>query len=190
MDYEKLKKIINSKGYKFFEGEFNVNLIGVRSGEVATNEFDDTLFIAIQMNGEKHVITLEEFTTDPGHYYLKNKFLNPKGCAIVKPGQYPGMWTFGKHRGKYNALVQVGNVTVYRDRTKDNKIDTGTEQTGLFGINMHHAYDSELINKYSAGCQVHKHDEQLEFILSICKLSAIYYGNTFTYTLIEERDLL
>jgi len=187
--YELLKQAVESKGYKFFEGEMNINLIGVRSSNVVTNEFDDTLLVAFELNGQKIVLTFKDFTTDPGFYYLKQKFLNPKGCAILKPGQYPGMWTIGKHRGKYPALVQVGKCTVYRDRDGDNQIDTDTEQSGLFGINMHHGYDAEDINKYSAGCQVHSHDEQLNVIIALCEMSAVKWGDAFTYTLLEKADI-
>jgi len=186
--YDQLKEIIESKGYKFFEGNLNINLIGVRSEDIVTNEFDDALLIAIEMGDVKQVISFGEFTTDPGFYYLKEKHLNSKGCAILKPGQYRGMWGFGKHRGKYKALVQVGNCTVYRDRNKDNTIDTESEQTGLFGINHHHAYDASKINKYSAGCQVHRSVQQLNTVLALCHLSATKWGKTFSYTLLELND--
>lgn len=186
--YDKLKKAVEDKGFKFFTGDLNINLIGVRSSDTLTNDFDDILYIAIEIGGEKCVYVFNQFTTDPGHYYLKKKFLNPKGCAILKPGQYRGMFGFGKHRGKYDALVQKGKCTVYRDRNKDNTIDKKTEQTGIFGINMHHAYDSEEINKYSAGCQVHQDDFKLDRVLELCKMSAEKYGASFTYTLLEKKD--
>lgn len=189
--YEQLQELFESKGFAFFTGELNINLIGVRKNNIITNQFDDQLLIAVEINGVKQVMNFGDFTTDPGFYYLKKKFLNHKGCAILKPGQYRGMWTFGKHRGEYNALVQKGKCTVYRDRNKDNSIDEGTEQEGLFGINMHHAYDSgKGINKYSAGCQVHKSVTQLKAVLSLCKHSAKIYGDSFSYTLIMRDDLL
>lgn len=187
--YDKLQKTLESKGYRFFTGDLNINLIGIRNSNELTNEFDDFLCVAIEENGKKTLYVFNDFTTDPGFYYLKKKFLNPKGCAIMKPGQYGGMLTFGKHRGKYDALVQVGKCTVYRDRTKDNKIDFDTEQTGVFGINIHHAYDREEINKYSAGCQVHQSQSKLDKVLELCEKSAKKYGDKFTYTLIELKDL-
>ena len=187
--YDELKEVVEAKKHKFFTGDLNINLIGVRSSDILTNDFDDTLYVAIEVGGVKRVYVFNQFTTDPGHYYLKKKFLNSKGCAVLKPGQYRGMFGFGKHRGKYDALVQVGKCTVYRDRTKDNKIDKKTEQTGIFGINMHHAYDSEEINKYSAGCQVHQDDFKLTRVLELCKMSAEKYGAGFTYTLLEKKDL-
>ena len=188
ISYSDLKRVVTGRGYKFFEGDLNINLIGVRKENIATNEFDDQLLVAIEIGGDKQVISFGDFTTDPGFYYLKKRFLNPNGCAILKPGQYRGMFGFGKHRGKYPALVQKGKCTVYRDRNADNTIDVDTEQTGLFGINMHHAFDAKKIGKYSAGCQVHAHDEQLNVILALCRLSTVNYGPSFTYTLLELSD--
>lgn len=179
---------MTAKGYKFFEGNLNINLIGVRNNDSLTNEFDDKLIVVIQINGSVKVKEFENFTTDPGHFYIKEKLLNKNGCAIVKPGQYEGLYKIGKHRKKYPALVQVGEVTVYRDADKDELIDKGTEDTGVFGINMHHAYKSKTIDANSAGCQVHQDQVQLNYILRLCELSAEVYGETFTYTLLESSD--
>lgn len=190
LSYKQLQDIMERKKYRFFTGDRNINLIGVRANNTISNNFDDTLYIAIELDGIKQVFKFDDFTTDPGHYYLKQKFLNPAGCAILKPGQYPGIWQIGKHKGKYRALVQTGICTVYRDRNKDNTIDTDTEQTGLYGINMHHAYDTKSsINRYSAGCQVHRSVNSLNFILNLCTASARIYGSSFTYTLLEAEDL-
>ena len=179
MNYDTLQRVVLSKDYKFFEGDKNINLIGVRKENIVTNEFDDRLLLAYEHNGIKQVIEFADFTTDPGFYYLKKKHLNRKGCAILKPGQYRGMWRIGKHRGKYPALVQVGKCIVYRDRNNDNTIDINSEQEGLFGINQHHAYDTKkTIGKYSAGCQVHRDDHQLNIILAYCRWSAQEYCYT------------
>lgn len=188
MTLETIKKVFAEKNYEFFEGERNVNLIGIRNNDSLTNEFDDKLLVVIQLNGETQIKEFDSFTTDPGHYYLKEKFLNKDGCAILKPGQYRSMWKLGLHRGKYAALVQVGNCVVYRDADKDELIDKGIEDNGVFGINMHHAYDSEEINRNSAGCQVHSKKDQLNYILQLCKISAEVYGVYFSYTLLESKD--
>ena len=63
---------------------------------------------------------------------------------------------------------------------------------GYFGINIHRSnpYDeSYAINKWSAGCQVFKKVEDYNSFIETCKESAKIYGNSFTYTLIEEKDL-
>ncbi|MCH9621040.1 MAG: hypothetical protein S4CHLAM20_04540 [Chlamydiia bacterium] len=186
--YAQVQRVMKSKGFKFFTGEMSINLIGIRKDESISNEFDDTLIVCIVMNGEPFITQFGNFTTEPGHYYLKEKFLNDLGCAILAPGQYRGMWKQGLHRGKYPALVQRGRCKVYRDSNRDECIDVVVERTGLFGINMHHAYDREKIGKYSAGCQVHSSPIALEAVLDLCKKSASRYGDSFTYTLLEEKD--
>lgn len=188
MNLKELKSIMFAKGYKFFEGDRNINLIGIRKDNKLSNEFDDKLVVVIQLNGQTKIKTFENFTTDPGAYYTKEKLLNKDGAAIMKPGQYRGLWQIGLHRGKYKALVQVGKCVVYRDGDKDEEIDAVLEDEGRFGINMHHAYDSEQINRYSAGCQVHQEDDQLNYVLRLCEVSAEVYGSRFTYTLLEESD--
>lgn len=67
--------------------------------------------------------------------------MNPKGTAILAPGQYQSSHKIGLHRGKYKALVQHRPVTVYRDNNKDSKYDLEPtkKDTGIFGINIHKA---------------------------------------------------
>lgn len=81
--------------------------------------------------------------------------MNPKGAARIKFDQYKA-WKVGLHKDQNPALVQADNVTVHRDFDR-NGIRTGDElDTGLFGINQHHANDAPRhdIGKWSAGCLV------------------------------------
>ncbi len=185
---EKIKEVFKQKGYVFLTGNHNINLIGIRNSDNITNEFDDILIVVIEVNGGTRIKNFDNFTTDPGNFYVKEKLLNPNGCAIVKPGQYQGLFSIGKHKNDYPALVQVGEIIVFRDANKDELISKGLEDKGNFGINLHHAFDSVNVDKYSAGCQVLKSKEDLDYILSLCKLSAKTYGNKFTYTLLERKD--
>lgn len=190
MKVEEIKKVMASKGYAFFEGPWNVNLIGIRKDNKLSNQFDDT-FLLIYQDDDYHWVMHEftKFTTDPGEYYSQKKLLNPEGVAIMVPGQYKSIWKFGLHRGKYDALVQRGKVTVYRDSNKDIVIDLDSEtDTGLFGINLHHAAEASTVGKYSAGCQVFQYPRHLKSVLDILHKSAEKYGDSFTYTLLEEKD--
>lgn len=190
--YESIKKSVEKLGYSFFTGDYNINLIGVRTKNRIADNFDDYMVIAYQKGKENIIEVFDEFTTDPGIYYLKEKLLNPNGCAIAKPGQYKGLWQIGVHNGKYTALIQTGNkITVYRDRDKDDILeeDPSTEQSGYFGINCHHGYDSGKVRNHSAGCQVFKHKKDLERLLDIAFQSRKAYGNKFTYTLLTEAQL-
>ena len=159
------------------------NLIGIRSAADAPNKFDDT-FILYRKIGEIPDIYTFPNTTNPGTTYLQ-RLLNPKGAAVLKPGQYVNAWSFGLHRGKYEALCQVRPVTVWRDKDKDLKSEVGPEDRGLFGINIHKAATgiSALINGNSAGCQVFQRSADFDFVMKLCKASGI---KQFTYTLLNE----
>jgi hypothetical protein len=194
---ENITSYFTAKDYKFFDTpdkKLNINIIGVRRDNQGTNTFDD--FLLVMYREEELMITdRHQITTDPGKYWLLNP-MNPKGTAILVPGQYRSTWKLGKHQAKYEALVQAKPVKVYRDNNKDEIIDYNTLRLsldqGYFGINIHRSnpYDqSYVINKWSAGCQVFKKVEDYNSFIDVCKESAKIYGNSFTYTLIEEKDL-
>ena len=194
---ENIKSYFQAQEYKFFDTpdkKLNINIVGVRRDNQGTNTFDD--FLLLMYREEELMVTRRyQITTDPGKYWLLNP-LNPKGTAVLKPGQYRSTWQLGKHQGKYEALVQRKPVQVYRDNNKDEVIDYDSMTTmvdeGYFGINIHRSnpYDqSYTINKWSAGCQVFKKVEEYNKFIQTCKDSAKIYGNGFTYTLITEKDL-
>jgi len=194
---ENIKSYFTAKDYRFFDTstkKLNINIIGVRRDNQGSNTFDD--FLLVMYREEELMVTNRyQITTDPGKYWLKNP-VNPKGTAILVPGQYRSTWKLGKHQGKYEALVQRKPVKVYRDNNKDEIIDYNnialTLDQGYFGINLHRSnpYDeSYVINKWSAGCQVFKKVEDYNSFMELCKESAKIYGNSFTYTLITEKEL-
>ena len=187
---------MNKKGYTFFDGnkQLNVNLIGVRRDNPGTNEFDDFFVMIYRDKKLKEVCEVFPVTTDPGEYWLENP-MNPKGTAVLVPGQYRGTWQLGKHQNNYEALVQRKEVKVWRDNNKDKVIDYKSFHTiseGYFGINIHRSnpYDkSYLVNKWSAGCQVFQSVNDFDEFMKICKKSANLYGNSFTYTLLTEQEI-
>ena len=194
---ENIKSYFVAKNYKFFdtpEKKLNINIIGVRGDNQGTNTFDD--FVHMMYREEELMISHRwSATTDPGKYWLKHP-MNPKGTAVLAPGQYRSTWQLGKHQGKYEALVQRKPVKVYRDNSKDEVINYNNIVTlvdeGYFGINIHRSnpYDQSYeINKWSAGCQVFKKVEDFNVFMELCRKSAKIYGPKFTYTLIDEKDL-
>jgi len=190
--FEQLEQAVIAHGYQWFDrGDYNLNLVGIRTADSNANTFNDWFCAAFYTDGQPHLFAWR-CTTDPGLFYLENP-LNVAGTAVVMPGQYSGLWTMGMHQGKYSALVQVGPVTVCRDNNRDGVVDTdGDRQTGLFGINCHRAAQalpSHQVDKWSAGCQVLANPLDFALLMSLCRLSAIRYGNRFTYTLIEGADL-
>ena len=195
---DKIKTAVESKGHKWFEGgDYNLNIVGVRNSDtkgVVTNKFDDTLTLTYEVGGE---LKYHEFvaTTDPGSHWEKN-LLSKDGVAILCPGQYRGSHTIGLHQGKYEALKQQKPVKVYRDNNMDGKYDMLEEniQEGIFGINIHKAGSrvegSTQIDKWSAGCQVISKESDFNQLMEIAHKAAALYGKSFTYTLIESKDIV
>jgi hypothetical protein len=190
MTYPAILDLAESCGYTVFKtGNLNLNIIGVRTPSREANKFDDRLHLVYKEDGtwQEHVYAI---TTDPGTYWLANPMC-VEGTAILAPGQYRGAYTLGKHRGSYDALVQIGDVAAYRDGNKDNTHDRNpdTIQVGRFGINIHRAssvLESSSVNKWSAGCQVFASPTDFAEFLGIVKTAASIWGSKFSYTLIEE----
>lgn len=184
-------RVLKTKGYATFEQDdknFNLNIIGIRTIDKTANLFNDRMIILWKYYGYWNSLIFP-ITTDPGLYWRKNP-MNVKGTAILKPGQYRGMWAIGKHQGKYDALKQVKDCTVYRDGNRDHILDAhGETDTGLFGINHHKAgTHSSQVDKWSAGCQVQPNKQLFEFEMQLFRQAAENWGNSFTYTLLEEKD--
>ena len=90
----------------------------------------------------------------------------------------------------YVFFVQKKPVTVFRDYNRDAILDwnNGREETGLFGINLHKAgANTQDIGKYSAGCQVFQNVSDFEEFMNLARKHKKLHGNTFTYTLIDQR---
>ena len=193
-DYE---KVFREKGYSYFtRGAYNLNIIGIRSDNKnkVTNLFDDVLAVVYKTNTGKWNRQIYKITTEPGLYYMIKQQLNPKGTAILVPGQYRGCWELGKHQGKYKALVQKKAVKVYRDNNRDEiyNLNPNRIDTGVFGINIHRSNEfvqAIYVNSYSAGCQVFANPNEFRSFLTLCDKQNELYGNSFTYTLINESDI-
>ena len=190
----RVKQIMERKGYKFFEkGDYNLNIIGIRSEVNIANSFDDTL-LCIFKKDNKWVFNEYPITTDAGRYWLKNP-MNSKGTALLVPNQYRGVYGLRNHLGKYEALCQSwGDVEVYRDDNRDMILDydPNTIDKGMFGINIHRsnpATQSSVVEKWSAGCQVFKKVKEFNEFIEDCKEASNTWGNKFSYTLLTYKDL-
>ena len=181
-------------GHIAWDEPYRMWLFGIRSNSRDANSFDDELGCA--WTNEDGLWTVEYWpgTTDPGSSWL----LNPSrsaGCAILVEGQYLDTHKIDLHGGKYEALCQrSGEVRVYRDPTKDKKLDLdpSTIQQGYFGINLHAATrrdggESTQVNKWSAGCQVHATQRGFARMMELAHLQVEKTGRkTFSYTLMNE----
>lgn len=192
------EKLFKEKGYAYFtKGSYNLNIIGVRANceNKVTNKYDDFLVVIYNSPSGKRMRQIYNITTEPGKYYMEENLGNPKGTAILVPGQYRGCWQIGLHRGKYKALCQKKPVKVYRDNNKNGiyDLDPKTIEDGIFGINIHRSNESwtrNTIDQYSAGCQVFSNPEQFAGFMRLCEKQKELYGNGFTYTLIDEADIV
>ena len=195
---EQIEATMTSKGYKYFTGgDYDVNIIGVRNSEKknrVTNAFDDCITLSYKIEGEWQ-FHCYKCTTDPGTHWVEN-LMNPDGVAILKPGQYRGSHKIGLHQGKYEALRQAKPLEVYRDDNTDGVYDCLEEdvQKGIFGINIHRATSrrggkSTRVDKWSAGCQVIADNDDWHQFLDICQTAREIHGNSFSYTLLESKDL-
>jgi hypothetical protein len=191
---EQIETTVKAKGYAWFEGakDFDVNIVGVRNsatGQTVTNAFDDQLTVSYKEGGAWKFHQWP-CTTDPGKKGVM-EYHNAAGVARLVEGQYRGSHTLGLHQGKYEALKQAKPVKVYRDADKDMEYDENKIQEGIFGINIHKAgADSTYVENWSEGCQVFKKAADFESFMAICRKAAAIHGKSFTYTLIESKDLV
>jgi hypothetical protein len=193
---EQVEKAVKSKGYIWFEDltnkGYDVNIVGIRNsstGQNVTNVFDDWLTISYKENGvwKFHIWPS---TTDPGKKGVM-EYHNPAGVARLVEGQYRGSHGIGLHQGKYEALKQAKNVKVYRDPNRNMIFDENKITEGIYGINIHKAgANSTYVENWSEGCQVFKKSVDFDAFMTICRKAKDIHGNSFTYTLIETKDIV
>lgn len=180
-----------ANNFKVYERPFELNIWGVRKDSTVPNKFDDKMYVFWKNELSKWEGVVYDVTTDPGTFWLKTP-MKELGTAILKQGQYVDAYQMGSHKGK-PALVQAGNVTVFRDYDRDNDLDfnNGREETGKFGINIHRAgTNSQEVGQWSAGCQVFQNEKLFLEFLSLAERHKARYGNKFTYGLVDERAYL
>jgi lysozyme len=190
-------------GHEVYEDdaqELNLNIVGVRNTGAKVDEFSCRMVVFWKWKGQWNLRSWP-ITTYPGSHYLITKLLNPKGAAILVPGQYKGVYALDLHGGRYRALCQRnGAVKVYRDGDRDRvfDLDASTIQTGSYGINIHApvtlrdgltAYTAAKVGAASAGCQVFQRVEDFLEFRDLCDRASEFFGNKFTYTLIRDSDL-
>lgn len=180
------------KGFRIFS-DGRINLFGIRKENGTVNAFDDWIGY-IKKSGGHWVSEMLIGTTEPGLPFLR-KVINPKGCAILVPGQHRNIFILGLHRNKYLAFVQRGGkVTVARDNNKDDVLDyNGEHDTGYFGINLHKAGKWAkllMVGKSSAGCQVtFDRAEGYDNLIKEGEKSEKDYSKFFDYALFLENEI-
>lgn len=196
--YQQIKNAVTRKGYKWFTGELNLNVVWERTDDNITNLFTDWLHIAYQEGGVDKVISIPA-TTKPG---LKGSILNPvtvagvTGTAVIIPNQYRGAWEFRDtftEFSSYPYFRQVGLLDYWRDGDKDQVIDRVQQQDDrLFGTHWHRMsntgeYGSRQVNNWSLGC-MGAPEPEFKKILPVIRKSVALYGKKFTGTILESGD--
>jgi hypothetical protein len=182
-------------GYAFFEKkDYNLNIFGVRNASGKADKFDDNISIIYKIDNQ-WVIDVYPATTEPGINILKKPIVKG-GTAILVPGQYRSVYKIDIHGGKrkYKAVCQrLGKVKIWRDDNRNRVPDySGTIHEGMYGINIHRQWgsnDREYTGGVSAGCQVFQSSVDFYEFMETCQIAADIYSNSFTYTLLDERDI-
>lgn len=197
-----LQVLINKKYDIFSEGAFNLNIIGIRSDNSQSDKFDDLICVLYKNMRDCWILEKYQATTDPGKHWLFNP-LNIGGTIIMVPGQYRGAYRIGLHGmsgpNPYKALRQIKDIAYVRDNNKDQRLDFSLYEDlkNIFWdtcyTNIHRASKwKKILNigKYSAGCQVIQDSNDFDRFMSLCELQVKHgHGETFSYTLIEEKDI-
>lgn len=175
-------------GYSIFESTqrpCNLNIVGWRNSYARPNYFDDWLSVYWKgFTKWNHVYW--PITTYPGIPWLL-KPINPNGAAIMVPGQYLSAYSLGLFKNVLS-LKQVKPIKVFRDNDGNGFFDMNPEkiEEGLFGIHIHRAgVWSKLVGTSSAGCQVFQKRADFSSFMKLCTKASGYWGNNFTYTLME-----
>jgi hypothetical protein len=182
-----------SQWYSFDERPYKLNVIGIRNPKNTSPEkFEDEIaYFYYDENGNINGKVVPA-TTSPSVYYLENPIVSG-GSAILKQGQYKDAYSIGLHRGLYEALVQSKPVTIIRDADRNKYINFfAPTTTGLYGINIHRASvknNVTYIGQDSAGCQTFQNISDFDDMMKMAKKSRDLYGNTFTYTLIDQKQV-
>lgn len=197
MELQQVLDEMQSLGYEVDKRPYKLNLVGIRDASVAVpeNYSDNIAFFYWDNNGNVQG-KVAEATTTPSVQYLQNPISGSSGgTAILKQGQYINTYALGLHRGKYEALIQVKPVTVIRDNDRNSVLNYfASTTTGLYGINIHRSTASyasqDKIGPDSAGCQVFRFVDDFNSMMALARQSRDRYGNSFTYTLIDQREQL
>lgn len=187
----RLKSILRERGHVLYTRPYELNIVGLRTGDVIANRFIDQVHVFYRTSSTKWNHHVYNATTDPGTFWLNNP-MQPEGTAILAQGQYVDAYELGLHKGEYEALVQRKPVTIYRDYDRTAYLDmlNGKAETGFFGIDIHRALSEGktfYVDEFSAGCQVFQDADDFMEFLGLCKQHSQLYGNSFSYTLIDFR---
>jgi hypothetical protein len=179
--------LVRQRGLVVFEGltaSRDVNLVAIRHGRSTPGSGDDLLYACWRERaGGSWTIKAWRCETEPGAKYLRTP-INPKGTAIMAPGQYRRAYARGYHNGR-PALRQVEPIKAYRDANRDGVVDISPHSIdqGLFAMNIH---DVSLWGEL-AGC-IGLMRPDLEELLAVYDMTAALHGVGISLTLLDAAE--
>lgn len=188
-----LLTVMRQHGYVVFSRPYELNLVGLRNANPTSGVFDDDLFVFYKDDSSNWHLEVLPITTDPGTFWLENP-MRPEGTAMIAQGQYINAYKLGKHRGKFDALVQVKPIDFWRLKLNADKsrYTIVGRAKGQIGANIHRgsigAGPGTQIGKDSAGCQVIAKRTDDTLLLGLAKKHLLRYPGGITYTLIDFRS--
>lgn len=199
-DIGRVHEVMRAKGYKVFDNPkgFDINIVGIRAEARTPDVFDDLLTVSyIERGSGRWASYAWACTTDSGEAIMRKPLDGTEGAAFLQPGQFRGSHKIRLHQGKYEALCQKWGtkLPVYRMNRLEDQIDWKPSFT-LFGngtgINIHRGRATGIttkVGRWSAGCQVFQDVFDFAMFMNICREARKAWGNSFSYTLLDEADL-
>ena len=184
------KNLIYIEGGFFFGGRFTPN------ADTADGWNDLRILLEFTASGIPFISHIAKATCEPGTSATNSaNAAKNGGVARLQLIQYREAAMMGFHKIKtHPALVQSGEILVYRDANRDQK-RTGDPIYPAYGINHHSTnpiFTGEKVGMYSMGCCVGWNwQEHLEFI-NLMKTDPRYIqdnGFAWDFTLIDSLKL-
>lgn len=160
---KKLLDAMKKKGHPIATGENAINLIGVRAKEIS-EPFSDLFCVVFEKDGKQDFLSYPA-VTDCG------KLPGNKQGNSLPIGHHKDCWKMGIYMGRYRALVGDDHA----------------------GINLCHGQtDPYTLKKYhwTGQCQVIKECADFNFVIDKVFSSAATLDEKFSYTLLDESDLV
>lgn len=184
---QKVAETLKKNSYTIYDRPFELNLVAIRKDNARErtqyniksailnddNLFFDQLILFYYDENEALEFSLYDITTVP-------QIREHQNSHILVPNQYQKSFALESNR-----LVQTKEVDVFYDDFQEKKsfFDPFSMQTGSFNIG--------IANKTEAFCY-HRFKDKIAYkeFLELCHIHIQHYGNSFTYTLLEEHEIV
>lgn len=199
-----IAQYMTHRGYRLSEnpGEKNLVYMEGMNPDFSLNadrpdEWNDLRLVLEKQNGVWCIAARMVATCEPGISEVDRQIKKLGGVARLQLTQYREACKMGFHKGRQDhpALVQYGEILVFRDANRDNK-RTGDPISPAYGINHHSTrpgFKGKKVGGFSKGCCVAWNFEaHLQFI-ELMKTDPRYVANPefcWDFTLIGADDFV